>query len=199
MKKNILSVVAVFAFGLTNAQEVKLGAKVGGNISSLRVGGGEVGDVGVLRFKSIEGIQAGFFAEIKVINKLAIQPEVLFSTEGSEFGFEETDAKINLSYINVPVMAKYYASEKISLQVGPQLGFLVAAKGKSGSSSEDIKDSFKSVNFGLNFGLGYDINEKVLIDFRYNLGLANIVEEEFMGSDSKMKSSAFSLALGYKF
>ncbi|AOZ98237.1 MULTISPECIES: porin family protein [Flavobacterium] len=199
MKKIILSAMAVLAFTITNAQEVKFGVKVGGNVSSLNVNGGEIGDIGVLRFNSIVGVQAGGFAEIKVASNFAIQPEVLFSTEGSEFGFEGTDAKINLSYVNVPVMAKYFASEKISLQVGPQIGFLVGAKGKMGDDSTDIKDSFKSINFGVNFGLGYDINEKVLIDFRYNLGLSNIAEEEFMGGDSKMKSSAFSLALGYKF
>lgn len=199
MKKIILSVVAVFVFGLANAQEVKFGAKVGGNVSSLNVSGGEIGDVGVLRFNSIVGVQAGVFAEIKVAGKFAVQPEVLFSTEGSEFGIEGTDAKINLSYVNVPVMVKYYASEKISLQAGPQLGFLVDAKGKSGGESEDIKDSFKSINFGVNFGLGYDINEKVLVDFRYNLGLSNIGEDDFFGNDSKLKVSTFSLALGYKF
>lgn len=199
MKKVILSVVAVFAFGLANAQEVKFGVKVGGNISSLNVSGGEIGDIGVLRFNSIVGVQAGVFAEIKVADKFAIQPEALFSVEGSEFGFEGSDAKINLSYINVPVMAKYYASEKISLQVGPQLGFLVAAKGKMGDDSTDIKDSFKSINFGVNFGLGYEINEKVSVDFRYNLGLSNVAEEDFMGSDSSMRGNVFSLGLGYKF
>lgn len=83
MKRIILSVVAVFAFGLVNAQEVKFGAKVGGNVSSLNISGGEIGDIGVLRFNSIVGVQAGVFAEIKVASKFAVQPEVLFSTEGS--------------------------------------------------------------------------------------------------------------------
>lgn len=194
MKKNILSVVAVFAFGLTNAQETKFGVKAGGNLSSLRVDLEEVGNV---VFKSNVGFQAGAFAEIKVDSKFAIQPEVLYSYESSKLGFGGENIEMNLSYINVPVMAKYYASEKISLQVGPQIGFLVAAKGESQGNSEDIKDSFKSTNFGLNFGLGYDFTENVIVDLRYNVGLSDISEEGFEGG--KLKTSGFSLSLGYKF
>ena len=194
MKKIILSAMAVFAFGFTNAQETKFGVKAGGNLSSLRV---DVENVGNVVFNSNAGFQAGAFAEIKVDSKFAIQPEVLYSYESSKFGLGGDEAKINLSYINVPVMAKYYASEKISLQAGPQIGFLVAAKAKAEGASEDIKDSFKSTNFGLNFGLGYDFTENVIVDLRYNVGLSDISEEEMAGG--KLRTSGFSLSLGYKF
>lgn len=194
MKKNILSALAVFAFGIINAQDVKFGAKVGGNLSNLRI---DLEEVGSVIFNSNVGFQAGAFAEINVANEFSIQPEVLYSYESSKLGFGGENIEMNLSYINVPVMAKYYASEKISLQAGPQIGFLVAAKGKSQGSSEDIKENFKSTNFGLNFGLGYDFTENVIVDLRYNIGLSNISEEEFEGG--KLKTSGFSLSLGYKF
>lgn len=194
MKKIILSAVAVFVFGLTNAQEVKFGVKAGGNLSSLKV---DIDNLGTIAFNSAAGFQAGGFAEIKVASDFAVQPEVLFSYESSKVGAEGSDVKFNLSYVNVPVMAKYYASEKISLQAGPQIGFLVAAKGKSEGESEDIKDSFKSTNFGLNFGLGYDFTENVIVDFRYNLGLSDISKEGFEGG--QLKTSGFSVSVGYKF
>lgn len=190
MKKIILSVVAVFAFGLTNAQEVKYGVKVGGNLTNLRV---DAGDLGTVVFKSNVGFQVGGFAEIKVAEKFAVQPEALFSYESSDV----SGADFNLSYINIPVLAKYYASEKISLQVGPQIGILVGAKAKMDGEKEDIKDDLKSTNFGLNFGLGYNFTQKVAVDFRYNVGLTDIAENGFEGG--KMKTSGFSLSLGYKF
>lgn len=198
MKKIILSALAVFAFGFTNAQEVKFGAKVGGNLSSLKATNfsGE-NDISI-KFGANVGFQAGGFAEIKVADKFNVQPEVLFSYESYKFPIEG-DANFNLSYINVPVMAKYYASEKISLQVGPQIGFLVGAKAKFEGESEDVKDMLETVNFGVNFGLGYDFTKECFVDFRYNLGLSNISKEEFVGEDSKLKTSGFSLAVGYKF
>ncbi|MEL1242338.1 porin family protein [Flavobacterium flavipallidum] len=198
MKKIILSVVAVFAFGLANAQEVKFGAKVGGNLNSFRATNFMSQDDISIKFGSNVGFQAGGFAEIKVASKFTVQPELLFSYESYKLPLEG-DLNFNLSYINVPVMAKYYASEKISLQVGPQIGFLVGAKAKFEGESEDIKDMLETINFGVNFGLGYELTEKVAVDFRYNLGLINIAKEDFMGEDSKLKTSGFSLGLGYKF
>ncbi|HJS00328.1 MAG TPA: porin family protein [Flavobacterium sp.] len=198
MKKIILSAVAVFAFGFANAQEVKFGVKAGANLSNLRATNFEGGDEITIKFDGNVGFLAGGFAEIKVADKFAIQPEVLFSYESYKFPIEG-DANFNLSYINVPVMAKYYASEKISLQVGPQIGFLVGAKAKFEGDSEDIKDDLETVNFGLNFGLGYELTENVAVDFRYNVGLSGITKEDFLGEDSKLKTSGFSLALGYKF
>lgn len=190
MKKIILSVAAVLTFGFVNAQDVKFGVKVGGNLTNIRV---DAGDVGTVVFKSNVGGQAGAFAEIKVVEKFAVQPEALFSYESSEI----SGVDFNLSYVNVPVMAKYYVSDKISLQAGPQIGFLVAAKAKMDGESEDVKDQLKTTNFGLNFGLGYSFTEKVAVDFRYNVGLTEIAVDGFEGG--KMKLSGFSLALGYKF
>jgi hypothetical protein len=196
MKKIILSAVALFTIGFANAQKVEFGLKGGLNVSTQRA---EIDNVGTITFNSLVGFQVGGFVEFKALDKLAIQPEVLFSTEGSKFALGAgSDAEINLSYINVPVMAKYLVSEKLSLQVGPQIGFLVAAKAKSEGVSEDFKDTYKSTNFGVNFGLGYVIAKNILVDFRYNLGLSGNTKQDFIGEGSKLKGSVFSFALGYK-
>ncbi len=193
MKKIILAALAVCTFGAVNAQKVNYGIKAGLNIASQRVSDFE-GDAGTLTLKSIAGLQVGGFAEIKLTDKFAVQPEALYSMEGSEMGPE---AKIKLSYINVPVMLKYYANEKLNLQVGPQVGFLVSADAKSNGITEDAKDYYETVNFGANFGLGYEFTPKCFVDLRYNLGLINMAKSDFVG-DSTLKSSVFSIAVGYK-
>ena len=202
MKKITLSIVAVLAFGFANAQEVKFGAKAGLNVSTLT---GDVNDA-----SSRVGFHVGGFAEIKLSDKFSVQPELLYSAQGAKFetsgaGFSEED-KFNLAYLNVPVMAKYYVAEKFSLEAGPQIGFLLSAKndfsysdsGESESGKVDIKDGFKSIDFGVNFGAGYDFTENLSVGVRYNLGLSNIAEK-VEGSDAKVKNSVFSLSVGYKF
>lgn len=194
MKKIILSALAVLAFGVTNAQEVKYGAKGGLNIANQKFEAQGSSITG----NSIVGIQVGGFAEVKLDEKFAIQPEVLFSTEGSKFKSEGQDFTFSLSYINIPVMAKFYPAEKFNIQAGPQLGLLVSAKGKlDGGSKEDIKEGYKSINFGLNFGAGYEFTENCLVDFRYNLGLSDVAKDNEEGL--KMTGSVFSIAVGYKF
>lgn len=187
MKKIILSAVAVLAFGFTNAQEVKFGAKVALNVASLT---GDVDDP-----SSYIGFQIGGFAEFKLSEKFAIQPELLYSAQGGKETLDGADFTHKLGYVNIPVMAKFYVANSFSLEAGPQIGFLTSAKGKIESIEVDTKDSFKSVDFGLNLGAGYDFTEKLSAGLRYNLGLSNIADIE--GYD--VKNGVFSVSLGYKF
>ena len=179
MKKIILSAIAVMAFGFTNAQGVKFGAKAALNIANLT---GDVDDA-----SSLTAFQVGAFAEFKVSEKFAVQPELMYSAQGADSDGE----KLNLNYINIPVMAKFYVAKSFNLEVGPQIGFLVSAK----SEGEDIKDFVSSTDFGLNFGAGYDFTENLSAGLRYNLGLSNVNEE----GDGSIKNSVFSVSLGYKF
>lgn len=197
-----MTAAAVMAFAFSNAQEVKFGVKGGANLSSL------VGDIE--DGSSKVGFQVGGFVEFKVSDKFSVQPELLYSAQGGiengefEFAgdFYEAEMNYKLAYINLPVMAKYYVADKFSLEAGPQVGFLVSAKGEAtvegNSAEDDIKDDFKSVDFGVNFGAGYDFTENLSLGIRYNLGLSNIVDDEF-ADDYKINNSVFSLSVGYKF
>jgi len=217
MKKIILTSVAILVFGLTNAQDntakvykTAFGIKGGMNIANLS---GDT-DTELGRLKSKIGFNVGFFADFRQSEKFSVQLELLYSTQGAQIKIDENYGgisitgydRLNLGYINVPVMAKYYVSEKFTIEAGPQIGFLVSAQekysieasnGESDSGSEDIIENFQTVDFGLNFGLGYDITSKLNANFRYNLGLTNIAETE-PGDDTNVKNSVISISLGYK-
>ena len=184
MKKIILTAAAVFAFSFANAQDVKFGAKAGLNMSNW---GGDAGDASMKI-----GFQVGGFAEIKVSDKFAIQPELVYSALGTK----TEDGSINTNYLNIPVMAKYFVAKGFSLEAGPQLGFLMSAKAKANGESADIKDTFESIDFGLNFGAGYDVTENINLGVRYSAGLSNIMKDS---GDIKVNNSNIAIAIGYKF
>lgn len=207
MKKVILTAVAVFVFGFTYAQKAQFGIKGGLNSSNFS------GDTEGIDFKSRIGFNLGAFAAIKLSEKITLQPEISYSTQGAKAvnvtaPYDGTlytgDVKFNLSYINVPVMIKYYVADKFNLEAGPQIGFLTSAKtstkldGFNQTVDQDIKDSFESVDFGLNIGAGYDFTKNISAGIRYNIGLSNIAKTE-PGDNSKIENSVFSLSLGYKF
>ena len=110
-------------------------------------------------------------------------------------------------------MAKFYVAEGFSLEAGPQIGFLLSSKldyegvgpGYSESSTEDLKDFTKGIDFGLNFGLGYKMESGLNFGARYNLGLSNFwdlpsdIDPEFGISDFKNKNSVIQLSVGYFF
>ncbi len=205
MKKIILSSLFVLAVSFTYAQKAEFGIKGGLNVANQNYSGD-----GAPSPSAIIGFHVGGFADIKISEKFSIQPELLYSTQGSKFNLlvntngsnYDTENTFLLSYINIPVMFKYYATEKFSLEAGPQIGFMVDSKLKTDvigqSVTQDAKDLFESVDFGLNLGAGYDITKKISAGIRYNFGLTNVMKTE-SGDNSEIKNSVFSLSVGYKF
>lgn len=208
MKKVLLTAAAVMTFGLMQAQEVKFGAKVGLNISNVS------GDIE--ESKNKVGFQIGGFAEIKVTDKFSIQPEMLYSTQGTKADqtYADADGSFNidltqkLNYLNIPVMAKYYVDKKFYVEAGPQIGFLLSAEQKAEASgvyfgqpvneteTVDNKSSLNSTDFGVNIGLGYNFSDKVGANLRYTSGLSDVDKD---AKDSEIYNSNIGISISYNF
>jgi hypothetical protein len=185
MKKILLTAAAVFAISFANAQDVKFGAKAGLNLSSLANAEGA---------KTQVGFHVGGYATISVSDKFAVQPELLYSAQGAKF----EGGSLNLSYINIPVMAKFNVADKFNLEVGPQVGLLMSATQKFSGGSLDVKEGYKTMDFGLNFGAGYDVAENINVGLRYCLGLSQL-EKELATGQTATKNTNIQLSLGYRF
>ena len=196
MKKFLLPLLALAAFNFGTAQEesIRFGIKAGLNFANL-VDEDLDGDIKI-------GINGGAVIEIPLSEKFALQPEVLFSMQGLR---AEQNSGFNLNYINIPIMAKYYISQGLSLQAGPQLGILVSSNTEFNGVKVDSKDIMSSIDLGVNFGAGYQLSSGIFFDVRYNLGLTNVFDFEFRESfDSPSiepdgRNSVISISLGYKF
>jgi hypothetical protein len=173
MKKIILSAVAVLAFGFANAQssDMKFGVKAGFTSSNF---------TGDLDTDGTTGFYLGGLVDLAVSESFHVQPELLYSMEGAK------DAKLN--YLRIPIMAKYYVMEGLSLQAGPEIAFV------AGGDSE-IKDGVKSMDYGLGIGAGYELASGLMFDARYNLGMANIVKD----GPGKVGTASINIGLGYRF
>jgi len=210
MKRIILTVSAFFTLCLANAQEIKYGVKAGLNLSTL------TGDVAYYDVKSKAGFHVGGFVEFKITDKFSVQPELLYSAQGAKLRYSSVDEfsstidkqNIKLGYLNIPVMAKYYVIKGLSIEAGPQVGFLLSAKNEfnyssyiteqySSTGEEDIKDDLKSIDFGFNFGAGYEFTENIFVQARYNLGLTSVFEDA--DGDFDPKNGVLQLSFGYKF
>ncbi|WP_343695372.1 porin family protein [Flavobacterium sp.] len=191
MKKVILTAIAILAFGFANAQQTRFGVKGGLNITNFS---------GDNDSNALIGFQIGGFAEIKIIERLSIQPELLFSTQGASFDVNGSNRDIDykLNYINIPVLAKFYIVKQFYVEGGPQLGFLVSAK----RDGNDIKDSYKSTDLGFNFGAGYYFTDNFSVGLRYTVGLSNVGDYDTDDIDAYLdspKNSVLALTAAYKF
>jgi hypothetical protein len=190
MKKLItISTVLFIIISATtlHAQDaVKTGAKGGLNFASISDG-----------FDTRTGFVVGGFAKFNIPDSpLSIQPEALYSQQGGV----QNGNEVRLDYLQVPVLFKFAMSQagtvEPNLFAGPYAGLRLIAEQDGGGflgGSSNIENQTESVDYGLAFGGGLDIevgNSIFTMDARYNFGLADVFNE----SDGKHR--VFSITFG---
>ncbi|MDP4130616.1 MAG: porin family protein [Bacteroidota bacterium] len=189
MKKLFLLLLTGFSFAAADAQ-IQFGVKAGANMANFTGN-----DVSGTKWKI--GFHGGALVAVPLFNEFSLQPEVVYSSQGTKVDQQDYTATMNSNYLNIPVLFKYNNPSGFFLETGPQLGFLMSAKAKSGSVSVDEKSAYKSTDFSWAFGLGYLISGlNAGIDARYNLGVSNIVKDSNNGT---AKNSVFQLGIFYLF
>jgi hypothetical protein len=196
MKKVVLSVMILIAVAsVSQAQGIRLGVKVGGNLN--KISGQSFNDGFDFSY------HAGGFLEIDFNKKWGIQPEVLFSqttTKPSSFKTVYGTAvnptlngndKVKLNYLSIPLLLRYNIGSILSLNAGPQYSILL---NNDKTLFANGKDAFKDGDLAL--VLGGQLNFKFLRVYgRYNIGLQNI--NDFDNQD-KWTNQQIQLGLGLR-
>jgi len=186
MKKVLLvAAMAVFGFTTATAQDVEFGAKLGLNFAS--VTGDKTSDLG-----PVTSFNYGLMAEVPLSEKFSFQSEVLYSGQGFAFDSDESSL-VQLDYLTIPLMGKYYLTKGLSLEAGPQIGFLVSAK----QDDVNLKDNYKGLDLGVNLGLGYKFDNGLNFSARYNLGLSDVNDVDSVSD--KYKNGVMQVSIGYFF
>lgn len=144
------------------------------------------------------------------------------------YKIEFVDAKIDLGYINLPLVANVYLFKGFAIKTGVQIGFLTDTKVKFNVnlSSKDqnyyesinynssIKNQCEKFDISIPVGLSYQVPTiPIYIDSRVNFGLKKVNKDKTLmiegiggetGSaiinlDKDLKNLVFQLTVGYKF
>lgn len=174
-----MAAVALLAFSgnslFAQSGEGKIGFKAGLNLANIH--GDDVEDNNMKI-----GFHVGGFATIPFGN-LAFQPELLISTRGSKFDAEgDAEASLNLMYLDIPLLLKFYATDNFNIHVGPQVGINLSAKDKFKSDDLDIDESedideIKTMDLGAAIGVEYDTDMGLVVGARYYYGFTGIYED----------------------
>ena len=226
MKKIFMMAVMAVAALSANAQnevgQFSLMPKAGINISTV-TGDADYKTLGAsYSKKSKVGFVGGVEAEYGVAKNFGITAGVLYSMEGAKVKGDivipnsavSTTSKINLGYINIPILAQYYVVKGLAIKAGIQPAFAVSKKVKnevsvsgelaqySGDLEKEFneytdktlpKDKIKSFDFSIPVGISYEY-ANVVLDARYNIGLTKVFKDTDKG-----RNSVFQITLGYKF
>ena len=131
------------------------------------------------------GAVAGVFMTVGLGSVFAIQPEVVFSMQGTEFSLGTAKA----DYVQVPLLLRIGSSSKAGASVyglvGPSVGIWVRDEG--------FTDDLKRTDVGLVAGAGVTFS-RLLVEARYTAGLT-----EFSKGTTAYKHRVWSLMAGLHF
>ena len=181
MKKFMMMVAMAFATLTASAQAeagtLTLKPLVGINVANITDGNGD----------AKVGLAAGAELGYQLNESFAVTAGAIYSMQGTK----SEGVKLNLDYINIPILANYYITKGLAVKAGIQPAFKVKSEAKEDGVSVDL-EGFKSFDFSIPVGLSYEVSDFV-IDARYNWGISKVLE----GFDSK--NTVFQFTVGYKF
>mgnify|MGYP003650020845 CR=1 FL=1 len=187
MKKVILLAVAFVAISFNaQAQSVRLGIKGGINYAN-QDGTNITVTPSNYNSEAITSYHAGLVAELKLTQGFAIQPELLYSTQGANYKNGVNEFRNELGYLSIPVVAKIYVSKSLSLELGPQASFLLSER-----NNVDFKNP-ETFEFAAVGGLGLNLTKNLFVQARYGLGLTEA------SKNADVKNSTFQVSAGIMF
>ena len=119
----------------------------------------------------------GYF-EYKISKTFGISAEPGFIRKGGiiRFGINHymSSIKLQLNYVQVPILANFYCTNKFFVSIGPEFAYLLNSKGNLPEIATGLI-YFKENAFEISglIGLNYSISKKVDIGFRYNHGITH--------------------------
>jgi hypothetical protein len=141
-------------------------------------------------------LSVGGFMELKLMDMIRVQPEVLLFYKGSKYDDLGVTGSFHIYYIDIPVLFKFYSMFPLPVGLhtflGPYAGFNLASKAKVGGVTSTNLE-IKTTDFGFQFGLGVDV-WKFTIDARTSFSLASISSI----STEDTRNSVLSLMVGYR-
>jgi hypothetical protein len=197
MKK--ISLMALFVSMLLTATltaQPQLGAGVKGGINlATQSTTGEGENVAV---RQLLGFNAGVYANVFVLDFLAVQPELMVSTRGSDWDDPYFNVKDLLTYIDLPLLVKFQPIEYANIHIGPQFGYLLAAKQEDKDDGDiiDIKEWYNSMDLGLAIGAEANLPFRINFTIRYVIGLVSATNDvEYI---DPWRNNFLQFSLGYR-
>ena len=147
------------------------------------------------------GINGGVTAAFSLTDVMTLETGALYSRKRTQDENSSIKTSMDLSYIEIPLNIAYSVSNQISLMAGPYIGLLMSANSKQSGEflgetidvELDIKDDITNMDFGINIGSSFSVNESISVGAGYQLGLANI------GSDDDLDATHTNIHIGMSY
>lgn len=176
MKELFLGLFFAVGFSMNAQVTFKPGLRGGLNLTSITQSRGE--------FKPT--FYVGALGEIKLTKRYTLQPEITYSRQGSNDitvdyydyanGIDVKGQKdVELDYISLSAVNKFYIVEGFHALVGPTLDFLV---------NDNLVYHDTDLDLGITFGFGYAMPSGLTFEARFKKGIADVLDSNYYQSGS---------------
>ncbi len=220
LKKSVCLLAFCMLGLIINAQKsekISFGIKAGINLS--KFSDAEYRDNESPKF----GFHMGGIMEIPLSKRFALQPELFYTEIGSKsditnynivdfnLGYvDEINHRFNerLGYIKLPVLLKFYLNNRLSIDLGPELGYLVWADYKYESNAGELmasgsgngKRQYDDFDVSANIGATYNFKNNMFIQARFGMSTYDIFDDDFFDViETGRKNMVLQFSTGYKF
>lgn len=187
MKKSIsIAILCLFGFTQTNAQVTfNPGLKAGANFSHFT----QSTDPNE-KYTSLTDFYVGFLGELNLSKSYSLQPEILYTRQGTGVEMRQSNNtiitnEIKVSYLSFGVVNKF-KFQKFNIHLGPTVDININDKGKTLSNSYNNYDNvyfydynqydYTPIDFTFFIGAGYDITDNFGIEARIKKGLLDVTD-----------------------
>ena len=123
-------------------------------------------------FTSRTDFYVGFYGELKLTDHYRLQPEISYSNQGSNYKFTNPDTdvttnqKLDVSYLSIIILNKFFFNDKFNFHFGPTLDFVV----------DSNFNTYSDVDLAFMLGAGYNFNSNFGIEARVKKGIIPVFD-----------------------
>ncbi len=123
-------------------------------------------------------IGGSFFLNSRLIGHfITLRTEIGFYSKGGTYtGAGAAFSETNLSYVAAPALLLQTKIGFLKAYAGPQMGFLITAKSKTGNLEQDVKNTFKTTELSGVIEAEMNLPLRLMAGVRYNFGISNVSE-----------------------
>lgn len=200
MKRPLLTTFLVIFCLIQSFGQISFGLKAGLNL-------GDIKNIGLTDHSTRLGLNGGLFTEIEISEKFITRPELLYSIKGDKFPSTEFNGggTLSLNYFSIPLLGGFRPSDKFTILLGPEFGFLMSANSKFDGSNHDISKNFRKFDLAMNLGSSFNLKNGLGFELRYSHGFEKLVDVSItdqsgneIGNDKVGSNRVFQIGVFYK-
>jgi hypothetical protein len=190
--------------GATAQKSTKFGLKAGYNWSYL------TGKKEGFKPDNKTGFMASVFLAPSVKTGFGFRTELVFSRQGYSFNEGGQNTDVLNDYVYLPQLTTFTIANKVQLQAGAQIGYLLKSREKTAQKDSTITGLMNRFDYGFVGGVEVYPFKGIIVGGRYNLGLGKLHKQfeatatnpyplPFNPKTTDYKNSLLQFFVGYRF